>query len=59
MMFSEKMPISHETWLASVFEENLGGAGWDIPRGSEKTRGYLVSMSLSLLVNRSLYSVSL
>jgi len=53
------MPISHETWLASAFEKTSGGAGWDNAAGSEEPWAYFVSMSLSLLVNRSLYSVSL
>jgi hypothetical protein len=55
------MPISHETWLASVFEEKASsGAGLDNAAGSEERCGtYFISMSLSLLVKRSLYSVSL
>ena len=51
--------LAFETWLASEFEESpLPGLAWYAGR-LRAGPGYLVRMSLSLLVNRNLYSVSL
>ena len=59
------MPVisGFETWLASRFEELASTGGW-LGEACERGFGapgvlYLVSMSLSLLVIRSLYSCSL